>query len=146
MTLHMRRRDPLLDLDLFSGCTPAEVRSVRSLLTMLTVSEGSVLMAEGSYGYEFLVIADGEARVTLQTPDGESPVAVLRRGDFAGEMSLLGDRRRTATVTAVTPVTIYVCNAAEFAGILDDAPSVAAKVTHAADARREANRQLAAAA
>src|SRR5258708_22556202 len=111
MAITMRRRGPLLDLDLFSGCSRAEVAQVRSMLTLLDVAPGTVLMAEGSYGYEFLVIAAGEAQVTVQTPDGERLVAVLERGDFAGEMSLLGDRRRSATVTAATPLTFYVANA-----------------------------------
>ena len=59
-------------------------------------------------------------------------------------MSLLGRQRRSATVTAITPLTVYVANAAEFATILDEAPSVAAKVRAAACARQEANRSLAA--
>ena len=141
MPLKMRRRDPLLDLELFAGCSHAEAVQVRSLLTMLTVTPGTVLMAEGTYGYEFLVIAAGEAHVTVQTPDGERLIAVLGAGDFAGEMSLLGDRRRTATVTAATTLSVYVCNAGEFAGILDVAPSVATRVTHTAAARRQANQE-----
>jgi len=142
MTIKMRRRDPLLDLDLFAACSHSEVAQARSLLTLLTVAPGTVLMAEGSYGYEFVVIAAGEARVTVQTPDGETLVAVLGRGDFAGEMSLLGDRRRTATVTAATPLSFYVCNAAEFAGILEVAPTIAERITRTAEARREANRDI----
>jgi CRP-like cAMP-binding protein len=138
------RRDPLLELDLFADCTPAEARRLRSLLTLLTVDAGTELISHGSYGFEFLVIADGQAEVSVESPTGPVVVATLAAGDFAGEMSLLGRERRSASVTAVTPLTVYVANSAEFATMIDEAPSVAEKVRAAASARRQANRALAA--
>jgi CRP-like cAMP-binding protein len=140
----MRRRDPLGQLGLFSGCTPAQVDRVRSLLTMLRVQPGTVLMGQGTFGFEFLIIAEGEALVTVQTPDGVRTLATLGTVDFAGEMSLLAGSRRSATVTALTPLTFYVCNVAEFAGILDIAPSVGQRIALTAAAREQANRRLAA--
>jgi CRP-like cAMP-binding protein len=139
MTLRHRHTEPLADLDLFAGCTPAELAAARRLLTLLTVDAGSVLMREGGLGMEFMVIADGEATVTI---DGHR-VASLGRGDFAGEMSLLGGSRRSATVTALTPLTIYVANPSEFRGLLDVAPEVAERIVATADARRQTNRQAA---
>jgi len=138
------RRDPLLQLDLFADCTPGEARRIRSLLTLLNVDAGTELISRGSYGFEFLVIAAGEAEVSVENPGGRVVVATLEAGDFAGEMSLLGRERRSATVTAKSPLTLYVANSAEFATMLEEAPSVAAKVRSAASARREANRALAA--
>jgi CRP-like cAMP-binding protein len=109
---------------------------------MLRVEPGTVLMGEGTFGFEFLIIAEGEARVTVRTPDGERTLATLSPGDFAGEMSLLAGNRRSATVTAITPLTFYVCNVAEFAGILDIAPSVAQRISLTAAAREQSNRRL----
>jgi len=137
-------RDPLLELDLFAECTPAEARRLRSLLTLLNVAAGTELISGGSYGFEFLVIAAGQAEVSIETVSGPVVVATLEAGEFAGEMSLLGRQRRSATVTATTPLTVYVANSAEFATILEEAPSVAAKIRAAASARQEANRSLAA--
>jgi len=137
-------RDPLLQLDLFADCTPGEARHIRSLLTLLSVDAGTELISNGSYGFEFLVIAAGEAEVSVETPTGPIVVATLKAGDFAGEMSLLGRGRRSATVTAVTPLSVYVANSAEFATMLNAAPSVDAKVRAAASARRQANEALAA--
>ncbi len=138
------RRDSLSQLDLFAGCAPAETRRLRSLLTLVTVDAGTKLISHGSYGFEFLVIAAGRAEVAIETPSGPVVVATLEAGDFAGEMSLLGREPRSATVTAVTPLTVYVANSAEFATMIDEAPSVADKVRAAASARRQANRGLAA--
>jgi CRP-like cAMP-binding protein len=137
-------RDPLLQLDLFANCTPAEARRLRSLVTLLTVEAGTELISNGTFGFEFLIIAAGQADVSVATPSGPVVVATLKAGDFAGEMSLLGRQRRSATVTATTPLTLYVANSAEFATMLEEAPSVAAKVRAAASARREANRAIAA--
>jgi CRP/FNR family transcriptional regulator, cyclic AMP receptor protein len=133
-------REPLRDLDLFAECTPAQIEQIRSLLTMLTVEPGTVLMGEGRFGFEFIVIADGEAAVSL----GGRTVATLGAGDFVGEMSLLAGSPRSATVRAATSLTFYVANVAEFAGILEIAPGVADKITRTAAARQQANRQLAA--
>jgi protein lysine acetyltransferase len=142
MALNKFRREPLMDIELFSACTPAEATRVRSMLTLLTVDAGTVLMRQGSFGFEFLVIADGQAEVSIDTPDGETVVATLNTGDFAGEMSLLAHERRSATVTALTPVTFYVANLQEFAGILEVAPGVAEKLTTTAAEREQANRSL----
>lgn len=138
----MRRHQPLLDLDLFRSCSAAEAARVRSLLTMISVPAGTVLMEEGAVGSEFLVIHEGLARVSV----AGRTVAMLGRGDFVGEISLLERDPRSATVVAATPLTFYVCHAAEFAGILDIAGGVAERVRRAAGERRRANRRLAPAA
>ncbi|MHB8464840.1 MAG: Crp/Fnr family transcriptional regulator [Acidimicrobiales bacterium] len=135
--------DSLRDLELFADCSPAELRRIGSLFTMLSVDAGTVLMTEGTFGFEFLIIADGHAQVTLGRGRGAHVVAELGRGQFAGEMSLLSQVRRTATVTATTPLTIYVCNAAEFASLLDAAPGVAEKIKQIAGSRSAELRQAA---
>jgi CRP-like cAMP-binding protein len=137
--LHHHRPEPLGQLDLFAGCTPAQLATARRFLTLVTVDAGTELMREGGLGMEFVVIADGEARVTIAGRE----VATLRRGDFAGEMSLLGNTRQSATVTAATPLTVYVANPAEFTALLDAAPAVAERIVWAAAERREANRRAA---
>lgn len=137
--LHHRHHEPLGDLELFTGCTPAQLAEARRLLTLLTVDAGTVLIREGGLGMEFMLIASGEANVTI----AGQHVATLGRGDFAGEMSLLGGARRSATVTAATPMTVYVANPSEFRGLLDVAPTVAEQIVTTADARRQTNRQAA---
>jgi voltage-gated potassium channel len=136
---HHHHAEPLARFELFAGCTPAQLAAARRLLTLLTVDAGTVLMREGGRGMEFLLIAGGEAAVTI----GGHHVATLGPGDFAGEMSLLGNTRRSATVTAQTPLTVYVANPAEFTALLEVAPSVAERIAETATARRAANRRAA---
>ncbi len=137
MSIRQRITEPLADLDLFSGASPSEIARARQVLTMLKVDAGTVLMQQGGFGMEFLIIAEGEATVSI----GTQLVATLGRGDFVGEMSLLGRGRRTATVTAVTPLTFYVANSAEFTALLEAVPSVGERIVQTAAEREAHNRR-----
>ena len=123
-------------LTMFAECSPAELRAVASLVTGVRVPAEHVLMREGAAGREAMFIVDGTARVVRQDRD----VATLARGDVIGEMALSGDGLRSATVTALTPVTAYVCNPSEFAGVRGVAPSVDRMITTTVERRTNANR------
>jgi CRP-like cAMP-binding protein len=98
----------------------------------LEVEPGKVLAREGQIGYEFFVIVDGEVSVTKQ---GEE-VRRLGPGDFFGEIALVWDSpRRTATVTAVTPVRFFVLTRQAFRGLIDHHPDIEAKVLEELEAR-----------
>jgi CRP-like cAMP-binding protein len=146
MTLCRRVREPLADLPLFADCTPAEVASARGLLTLLAVDAGSVLMREGGFGTEVMIVAEGEATVSRHSDAGGSVVATLGRGDVVGEMSVLDGGRRSASVTATTPMSIYVASSAEFAGLLEALPVGAERIARTAAERRDTNRRTARAA
>jgi CRP-like cAMP-binding protein len=146
MTLRRRAHEPLADLPLFAGCSAAQVATARRLLTLLSVDAGSVLMREGGFGTEVMIVADGHATVARHTDSGESVLATVGRGDVVGEMSVLDGGRRSATVTAVTPMSVYVASAAEFAGLLEALPVVAERIARTATERRDTNRRSALAA
>jgi CRP-like cAMP-binding protein len=114
----------LQQVGLFAGCTKRELRAVASLCTELPIKEGFVLTTEGGTGLECFVIAEGIARVT------RSGVVVGRVGPGAcvGEVALLDRGCRTATVTAETPMTVFLLSVAEFWALLDASPAVAEKI------------------
>jgi CRP-like cAMP-binding protein len=118
----------IANLELFAGCSRAELRQIDSLTTCLQVSRDQVLMREGSTAKEFIIIVSGTARVSRETDEGIARVADVGSGEFLGEMALLTGTRRTATATATTDLAILVSSASEFRSILDIAPSVAEKV------------------
>lgn len=117
---------------LFEGCSPAQLRTVDRLLTQVRVPAGRQLMRQGRRGLDFAVVVDGEAEVLR---DGE-PVARLGPGSFFGELALVDDRHRSATVTARTPMLLYVLHRLEFDRLLEVVPSVRERVLAAAAARR----------
>jgi CRP-like cAMP-binding protein len=93
----------------------------------LEVEPGKVLCREGEIGHEFFVIVDGKVRVTRKG----SRVATLSSGDFVGEIALLAELRRTATVTADSPVRLFLLTRSHFLDLLDDSPNVKRKVLRA---------------
>ena len=131
MAKHSHRDNPLSAVPIFSGLGEKELEAVRSLLTELSVDAGAVLVKQGSYGSEFFVIESGTAKVER---DGVL-LAEIGPGDFQGEMSLLDNGVRTATVTATSPMSLLVATVNEFNSLLDRAPIIARQMLPAVVAR-----------
>lgn len=127
--------DPKLDLlaqvPLFSGLNRRHLDGIGRLCTRTEVEPGTVLCREGRSGHEFFIVVEGEAAVTV----GESEVAPVGPGDFFGELALLGGGPRTATVTARTPMSLFVLSGSEFAALLDEEPRVAVAMLSTIGAR-----------
>ncbi|HEY7731017.1 MAG TPA: cyclic nucleotide-binding domain-containing protein [Gaiellaceae bacterium] len=122
------RKDAKMDLlarvPLFSGCSKRELQEVAALADELDLSEGTVLIKEGERGREFFVIVDGTVAVTK---DGRR-VSTLGGGDWIGEIALVSDVPRTATVTTTSPVRLLVVTDRAFSGLIKRSPSIALKV------------------
>lgn len=132
------RKDGKIDLlrrvGLLSACNDKELRSIARLITEVDVDPGEALCREGETGREFFLIAQGRAKVASK---GRTRVE-LGPGQFFGEMSLLDAGPRTATVTAQTPMTLYVLDAREFSSMLEASPGVARKILRALATRLRA--------
>jgi CRP-like cAMP-binding protein len=126
--------DTLRSVSLFAGCTKKELASIARICTEVRFAEGDVLTKQGAIGKECFVIADGEAEVRID----ERSVARLGPGQFAGEMSLLDGGPRTATVTALTPITAFAVSPGEFRSMLDTGPVARKLLTVLAGRLREA--------
>ena len=112
---------------LFVGLSKKELRELARKTDDLTVEAGEVLCKEGELGREFFVIMDGEAEVTRKGRRLEQRGG----GDFFGEIALIEDIPRTATVTAKTPLRLFVLTSREFRPMLDDHPAIERKVLRA---------------
>jgi CRP/FNR family cyclic AMP-dependent transcriptional regulator len=138
---HRTARDRLRKVTLFSACEDAELDVALESMTQAEFPAGHVLAQQGRVGREFLVVVEGNARVTID----EREIAVLGPGDFFGEMALLDGGPRTATVVAITDVVVDVMTHQEFDRVLNGSPHVArAVLTGLARRLREADVQLAA--
>ena len=105
---------------LFEGLSRRQLAQVARLSDDLDVPAGTVLCKEGTRGREFFIIIDGEATVT----QGGEYVRSVRSGDFFGEIALLEPVRRTATVTASTPLRFFVISEQAFKSVLDTDPAI----------------------
>jgi CRP-like cAMP-binding protein len=111
-------------IPLFSGCSKNELRAIASLTTEVDFQAGSVLTRQGDPGDECFVIVEGSVEVSID----DRVLAELGAGQVVGEMSLLDQGPRTATVTAKTGVKVLVLNPLEFMSMLDSSPGVAKKL------------------
>ena len=112
---------------LFEGLSRKELVQLERVCEDLEVEPGKVLCKEGEIGHEFFVIVDGKVQVTRKA----RRVATLGNGDFLGEIALVTEMPRTATVTAETAVRFFVLASREFHAALDKNPGVERKVLRA---------------
>jgi CRP/FNR family transcriptional regulator, cyclic AMP receptor protein len=113
--------------DRFLGRLQADDRAaLNSLGRVLRAPRGAVLMYEGEPGDRIMVLLDGRAKVTRFMSNGhEALVGITDPGDLLGEVALLDSGPRTATVTALEPVSMLVIAASIFAAYLERRPRVA---------------------
>jgi CRP-like cAMP-binding protein len=125
----MRKRagDELGRIPLFQHLSAKQLAAVDGLVTTIDVAAGRVLIRQGESGREFLVVVDGEAEVRR---DGDV-IAVRGPGTFFGEMALLLDRPRNASVVAKTAMTIDVIERNDFRRLLDEYPDLHAPLLEA---------------
>ena len=127
--MHEKR---LKEVPFFDWLSKKELTFVGQQTDEIDVPAGKVLAAEGDLGREFFVVESGTAEVTR---DGEH-VIDLGPGDFFGEMALLEDDRRTATVTATSPMVLIVMSRSGFRAVDRQMPAVHARVAAAIAERR----------
>lgn len=116
--------ESLKRLKIFAACSDKDLEAVARLSTTLDISNGKVLATEGVPGQEFVVIRAGTVKVTR----GGAELAELGPGDYFGEISLMDGGPRTATVTAITPVTIEVVERRDFDTLLETVPGLAQRI------------------
>jgi voltage-gated potassium channel len=109
---------------LFKSLSRHELVELAKVTEDLEVADGKVLAREGEIGHEFFVLVDGEVVVSKEGQE----IRRLSAGDFFGEIALLWESRRTATVTAASPVRFFVLTRQAFRGLLDHHPDIEAKV------------------
>ncbi len=103
----------------FAELAPDDRARIAAASNAVELPEGAVLAPQGDFGYTFFIIEDGTATVT----DGDAQLADLGPGDFFGEIGLLVTGRRTATVTATSPIRVLTLFDQDFRRICSAVPS-----------------------
>jgi CRP-like cAMP-binding protein len=116
---------------LFSACSKRELGEIAMLADELDLPKARNLPKEGTAGWEFIVLIQGEADVVRKG----RVVNELGPGDFIGEIALVSGKPRTATVRTRGPARILVVTASGFRALMHDVPSIQDKVLAALAAR-----------
>ena len=120
--LTMLRRIPLFNE--FGG---RQLERLGALADEVDVPGGKVLMRQGETGNDMMVLVTGTVGIER---DGER-VNTLGPGDFFGEIALVDEGTRTATVTTEGPARLLVIGHREFHSMMEEFPEIAGQVMHA---------------
>ena len=116
--------DLLKRVPIFSDLDRKELERIASSMKQRIFSAGDTVTAEGQTGVGFFVIEDGEATVTI----GGEERRRLGPGDYFGEVALLNESPRTATITADTELRCYGLTSWEFRPLVETHGSIAWKL------------------
>jgi CRP-like cAMP-binding protein len=122
-----KKNELLKRVPLFSNLKHRSLVKIAKYADEVTGKAGQTLTRQGRRGYDFCFIVDGKAKVEK---DGKI-INHLSAYDFFGEISLLDNFNRTATVTAVTDVRLLIIRSRYFSSLLDEVPGLQREIISA---------------
>jgi ABC-type multidrug transport system fused ATPase/permease subunit len=133
----------LRSIPLFAGLDGEALALLSGQLTRARYEPGVDIVREGEHGESFFIVAEGRLDVVVGEAGHERRANVLEEGDYFGELALLMDEPRSATVRTMAPTELYGLDRARFTTLLDREPRVRAAVLDAVAGRRLALTQAA---
>jgi CRP/FNR family cyclic AMP-dependent transcriptional regulator len=132
------RVDRLRKVPLFNACNEKQLEFIATRVDEVDVPAGKTLTEEGRSGGEFFIILSGDAEVKRRG----AAVAQLSAGDHFGEIALLDNGPRTATVVARSPLRCLVLSPGQFQDVLYQDPAIAVSMLHSVVRRLRSATQL----
>ena len=93
-----------------------------------TFAAETAVISRGETGSSLFVVAQGEVRVTLESPKGDQEVSTLQAGDFFGEIAMMTQSHRTATVTTLADSIVLEFAAAAIMPLLEQFPDLKKRI------------------
>ncbi len=121
--------DLLKKTDLFKGLTKEELGRITGISIKETYEAGKEIFADGDKGERFYLILEGKVRISKKIQGvGEEALAILEKGHYFGEMSLIDDAPRSAFAIANTAVDLLVIDKSDFGKLLEQDKELAYKL------------------
>lgn len=115
----------LESIDIFEGVSPAELEALRSSSVMRECAKNAVVIHEGDVADSLYIIESGRVKVYCSDKNGKDFVLnILEAGDYFGELALLDDDRRSASVRALEPARFQIIYKQDFNKVLDAHPNI----------------------
>jgi len=128
--------DSLQRIPFFRGLPPDVVSAIAAKLHYVKYKHGEVVFVEGSLGDSLYLIESGQVKISTGSGSDEKIISYLGPGNFFGEMALLLNQRRSASVTVVIDADFWVLRKADLEELLKDYPTIAIQLS------RELSRRL----
>jgi CRP-like cAMP-binding protein len=122
--------EALRRIPLFARIDPAKLKLLAFTSERLQFEPGERLCVQGEPGETAYIILEGSARVLVETPEGPLEVARLGENAIVGEIAILCNLPRTATVEAVTPLTALRISKDGFFNLVSQFPQVGLEIMH----------------
>jgi len=135
--------DLLARVPLLQGLQRHELESLASRTRREHFRSGADIVQIGMPGRSLYLVIDGLVQVVYPSASADFELARLGAGDFFGEMALLNDKPRSATVRALTPVDLIALDKEDFRRVVSDTPGLALELLAALSVRiRNADEQI----
>jgi CRP-like cAMP-binding protein/Fe-S-cluster-containing dehydrogenase component len=142
--LNYRRRaleNHLRGVPMFADLSPDFIEHLKENVELLRFAPGQVIAHQGDPADSFYLVRIGFVKISETYPGGELVLAYLSRGDYFGEIGLLGGGLRTATCTALDHVEVVRISGEDFSQMVERFPNVRRGLEAVAEERRSANQQ-----
>lgn len=114
----------LARVPVFGNCSPEEIATIASVAQASFFQPGQIIVTQGTPGQAFYLILSGRVEILR---DGKT-LGAFARGDFFGEMSLLDQAPRSATIRAMEQTECLMLSSWDFKALLERYPSIAIKL------------------
>lgn len=121
----------LRGVELFEGLSDEELEKVATLCLKRTFHQNQIIAKQGSHGEELFIIQEGFVEVAVETASSRKVIVNLGTGQTVGEMSLIDQGRRSATVTALSsPTIVQIIEQQDFADLCESECHIGYIVMH----------------
>ncbi len=127
MTLH-EEVEALRNIPLFAKIDASKLKLLAFTSERVNYDPGKDLFKQGDPGDAAYIILDGEADIIVNTPGGELVVASMKKNDFVGDIAILCDVPRTATVRATKPLSTLVITKDLFFQLVTEFPDMSVAI------------------
>ena len=127
MSLH-EEVEALRNIPLFAKIDASKLKLLAFTSERVNYDPGKDLFKQGDPGDAAYIILDGEADIIVNTPDGELVVASMKKNDFVGDIAILCDVPRTATVRATKPLSTLVITKDLFFQLVTEFPDMSVEI------------------
>jgi CRP/FNR family cyclic AMP-dependent transcriptional regulator len=129
MTLQ-RDVEVLRNIPLFAKVEPTRLKLLAFTSEHVEYAEGDIVIRQGDVGDAAYILLEGDAEVLVDTPDGQLKVAQLKKNDIVGEIAILCDVPRIATVRAASPLVTLRISKDGFFNLVTQFPQVGVEIMH----------------
>jgi len=134
----------LRKVPLFSKLKDKDLAAIESLVKERKYAKGEIILKQGDEGIGLFIIKKGKVKVSKTLASGKTlDIAVHSDGEYFGELAMLDNKPRTATITAIEDTEVYMMTYWEFKALLESKPEIALSLLPVLVERfRETNEQL----